>query len=72
MELKSSQPSFDYPRQIIMLISVIWFFGVTFRISHLRASRGIQSFGADRIRQDVDLVTVRVNYRWGGPAVARY
>lgn len=29
-------------------------------------------FGADRIRQDVDLVTVRVNYRWGGPAVARY
>ena len=29
-------------------------------------------FGTDRIRQDVDLVTVRVNYRWGGPAVARY
>jgi len=29
-------------------------------------------FAADRIRQDVDLVTVRVNYRWGGPAVARY
>jgi outer membrane immunogenic protein len=28
--------------------------------------------GVDRIRQDVDLVTVRVNYRWGGPAVARY
>ncbi len=26
----------------------------------------------DRIRQDVDLVTVRVNYRWGGPAVGRY
>ena len=24
------------------------------------------------IRQDVDLVTVRVNYRWGGPVVARY
>jgi outer membrane immunogenic protein len=29
-------------------------------------------FGTDRIRQDVDLVTVRVNYRFGGPAVARY
>lgn len=26
----------------------------------------------DRIRQDVDLATVRVNYRWGGPVVARY
>ena len=26
----------------------------------------------DRIRQDVDLVTVRLNYRFGGPAVARY
>jgi outer membrane immunogenic protein len=29
-------------------------------------------FGSDRIRQDVDLVTVRVNYRWGGPVVAKY
>jgi outer membrane immunogenic protein len=29
-------------------------------------------FSNDRIRQDVDLVTVRVNYRWGGPVVARY
>jgi len=28
--------------------------------------------GNDRIRQDVDLVTVRVNYRWGGPVVAKY
>jgi outer membrane immunogenic protein len=27
---------------------------------------------SDRIRQDVDLVTVRVNYRWGGPVVGRY
>jgi outer membrane immunogenic protein len=26
----------------------------------------------DRIRQDVDLATVRVNYRWGGPVVAKY
>jgi outer membrane immunogenic protein len=26
----------------------------------------------ERIKQDVDLVTVRVNYRWGGPVVAKY
>lgn len=26
----------------------------------------------DRIRQDVDLLTVRVNYRWGGPVIAKY
>lgn len=29
-------------------------------------------FGTDRIRQDVDLVTARINYRFGGPVVARY
>jgi outer membrane immunogenic protein len=29
-------------------------------------------FGTDRIKQDVDLVTVRVNYKFGGPVVARY
>ena len=26
----------------------------------------------DRVRQDVDIVTARVNYRFGGPVVARY
>jgi outer membrane immunogenic protein len=26
----------------------------------------------DRISQDVDVVTVRVNYRWGGPVIAKY
>jgi outer membrane immunogenic protein len=26
----------------------------------------------DSIHQDVDLATVRVNYRWGGPVVAKY
>lgn len=26
----------------------------------------------DRISQDVDLATVRVNYRWGGPVAGRY
>ncbi|MGY3363299.1 outer membrane immunogenic protein [Bradyrhizobium sp. GM2.4] len=30
------------------------------------------AFGADRIRQDVDLVTVRVNYKFGGPSIGRY
>ncbi|ABE62877.1 putative outer-membrane protein precursor [Nitrobacter hamburgensis X14] len=30
------------------------------------------TFGTDNIRQDVDLVTARINYRWGGPAIARY
>jgi len=29
-------------------------------------------FATDRIKQDVDLVTVRVNYRWGGPTIAKY
>lgn len=26
----------------------------------------------DAIRQDVDLATLRVNYRWGGPVIAKY
>ena len=30
------------------------------------------SAGTDRVGQDVDLVTVRVNYRFGGPVVAKY
>src|SRR5262249_13122836 len=29
-------------------------------------------FAQERIKQDVDMVTVRVNYRWGGPVVAKY
>jgi outer membrane immunogenic protein len=29
-------------------------------------------FQTDRIRQDVDLVTARVNYRWGGPVIPKY
>ena len=34
--------------------------------------RAAACFGTDRIRQDVDLVTARLNYKFGGPAVARY
>jgi outer membrane immunogenic protein len=30
------------------------------------------TFRADSIRQDVDMVTARINYRFGGPVVARY
>ncbi|HLJ00080.1 MAG TPA: outer membrane beta-barrel protein [Bradyrhizobium sp.] len=30
------------------------------------------AFGTDRIRQDVDLFTARLNYKFGGPVVARY
>jgi len=26
----------------------------------------------DRISQDVDIVTARINYRWGGPIIAKY
>jgi outer membrane immunogenic protein len=26
----------------------------------------------DNIRQDVDLITARVNFRWGGPVIAKY
>jgi outer membrane immunogenic protein len=26
----------------------------------------------DRIRQDADLITARINYRWGGPVIAKY
>ena len=33
---------------------------------------GRRALGNDRIQQDVDLVTVRVNYRWGGPVIAKY
>jgi outer membrane immunogenic protein len=28
--------------------------------------------GTDRIGQDVDMVTARINYRWGGPVIAKY
>jgi outer membrane immunogenic protein len=33
---------------------------------------GGAAFRNERIRQDVDLVTVRVNYRRGGPAIPKY
>jgi outer membrane immunogenic protein len=30
------------------------------------------AFQSDRISQDVDLGLIRVNYRWGGPIIAKY
>jgi hypothetical protein len=39
---------------------------VTFPASNIAVSR------ADNIKQDVDMGTVRVNYRFGGPVVAKY
>lgn len=39
---------------------------VTFPATNIAVSR------SDNIRQDVDMGTVRVNYRFGGPVVARY
>jgi outer membrane immunogenic protein len=29
-------------------------------------------FRSDSIRQDIDMVTARINYRFGGPGVVRY
>jgi outer membrane immunogenic protein len=26
----------------------------------------------EKINQDVDLITARINYRWGGPVIAKY
>jgi outer membrane immunogenic protein len=38
----------------------------TFPASNIAVSR------IDNIRQDVDMGTVRLNYRWGGPVIAKY
>jgi outer membrane immunogenic protein len=56
-----------------------WSFGVEY--DHLFMGNSNNSFSvvnpiiagaANRISQDVDMVTARVNFRFGGPAVARY
>jgi outer membrane immunogenic protein len=49
--------------------------GVTFTSAGVLAGIPAGSvFRTDSIRQDVDMVTARINYRfnWGGPAVGRY
>jgi outer membrane immunogenic protein len=40
--------------------------------NNLTATAGAGLFATDSISQNVDLVTVRVNYKFGGPVVARY
>ena len=57
-----------------------WSFGVEY--DHLFMGDANNSFSVvnpinaafvnNRISQDVDMVTLRVNYRWGGAAVPRY
>lgn len=43
----------------------------TFNFSGVFPVAGVNT-RTDSVRQDADLVTVRVNYRWGGPVVAKY
>jgi outer membrane immunogenic protein len=40
--------------------------GVTFPATAIAVTR------TDNIRQDVDMGTVRVSYRFGGPVIAKY
>lgn len=55
-----------------------WSVGVGY--DHIFLGRDTHNFAAapagvatsNSIDQDVDMVTVRLNYRWGGPSVARY
>ncbi|GLH75893.1 membrane protein [Bradyrhizobium sp. SSBR45G] len=50
-----------------------WSVGVEY--DHLFMDRQTVSFGAlgsDSIKQDVDLFTARVNYKFGGPVIAKY
>ncbi|MDB5616453.1 outer membrane beta-barrel protein [Tardiphaga sp.] len=53
-----------------------WSFGVEY--DHIFMGRRDIAFTPgpapviDSIRQDVDMITARINYRWGGPVVARY
>jgi outer membrane immunogenic protein len=46
------------------------FMGTT--TDNLTAANGTGLFATDAIRQNVDLVTARINYKFGGPVVARY
>ncbi len=55
-----------------------WSFGVEYNHLFMRHQQlqlhlpcGVNTRNDD-ISQDVDLVTARINYRFGGPAVARY
>jgi outer membrane immunogenic protein len=43
----------------------------SFSLSTTAAPVGAPS-RVDNVRQDVDIGTVRVNYRWGGPVIAKH
>lgn len=55
-----------------------WSIGMEY--NHIFMDRDTYGFAAapagvattDSIRQDVDMVTARINYRFGGPAIGRY
>jgi outer membrane immunogenic protein len=57
-----------------------WSFAVEY--DHMFMQNGTNSFASttvpgvttriDRIGQDVDVVTARINYKWGGPVIAKY
>jgi outer membrane immunogenic protein len=51
-----------------------WSFGLEYDHMFMGNNDVISSTGliADHIKEDVDLFTARVNYRFGGPVVARY
>lgn len=55
-----------------------WSFGVEYNHLFIDAKNSTFStpagtfYSVERIRGDADLVTARINYRWGGPVVARY
>jgi outer membrane immunogenic protein len=58
-----------------------WSFGVEYNHLFMGTEnynfRGVGVFAGvntrnDDIKQDADIVTARINYRFGGPAVARY
>jgi outer membrane immunogenic protein len=41
-------------------------------VSFTTLLEGVSVSRIERIRQDVDLITARINFRWGGPVVAKY
>ena len=51
-----------------------WSLGVQY--NHIFLGTTTYNFTApvssERVRGDIDMVTARINYRWGGPVVARY
>jgi outer membrane immunogenic protein len=50
-----------------------WSVGVEYNHIFLGTTSYALAGGAqERVRGDIDMVTARLNYRWGGPVVARY